>query len=41
MGPIGPGGCYSGFDDYFWGKGSVGPDIGWEDFNSLWWVDHN
>ncbi len=41
MGPIGPGGCYSGFDDYFWGKGPVGPDIDGSDFDSLWWIDHN
>jgi len=41
MGPVGPGGCYSGYDDYFWGKGPVSPDITGADVNELWWITHN
>jgi hypothetical protein len=37
MGPIGPGGV-SNFNDYFWGKGSVGPDLRGSDIRGFYVV---
>jgi hypothetical protein len=39
MGVIGPSGL-SGYDDYFWGKGSVGPDIRGANIHGYWRVSH-
>jgi hypothetical protein len=36
MGPIGPGGA-TNCDEYFWGKGPVGPDISKNNIQG-WWV---
>jgi hypothetical protein len=37
MGPIGPGGLVN-FDDYFWGKGNVGPDIPASQLTGWWYI---
>jgi hypothetical protein len=38
MGVIGPGGCISGYNDYFWGQGPVGPDIRGSYIHGYWRV---
>jgi hypothetical protein len=40
MGVIGPAGC-SNYNDYFWGKGSVGPDIRGSNIKGYWRVRHH
>ncbi|MFD6756430.1 MULTISPECIES: DUF6345 domain-containing protein [Micromonospora] len=37
MGPVGPGGLVN-FDDYFWGKGSVGPDVPASSLTGWWYI---
>ena len=37
IGVIGPAGC-SNYDDYFWGKGPVGPDIRGANIHGWWRV---
>jgi subtilisin family serine protease len=37
MGPIGPGGVWN-YNDYYWGKGPVTPDIRWWQFHGWWWL---
>jgi len=39
MGVIGPAGC-SNYDDYFWGKGPVGPDIRGANIHGYWRVTY-
>jgi Family of unknown function (DUF6345)/HYR domain len=39
MGVIGPSGL-SGYDDYFWGKGPVGPDVRGANIHGYWRVSH-
>ena len=41
IGVVGPDGCYSGWDDYFWGKGPISPDIPGNDVELLWYVTHH
>ena len=36
MGVVGPGGVISGWNDYFWGKGPVSPDIRGGDIQAYW-----
>ena len=38
MGVVGPGGCISGYNDYFWGKGPVSPDIRGSNIQAYWRV---
>lgn len=38
MGVVGPGGCISGYNDYFWGHGPVGPDIRGSNIRGYWRV---
>lgn len=40
MGVIGPAGC-SNYNDYFWGKGPVGPDIRGANIRGYWRVRHH
>jgi hypothetical protein len=40
MGVIGPAGC-SNYNDYFWGKGAVGPDIRGSNIKGYWRVRHH
>jgi hypothetical protein len=39
MGVLGPSGL-SGYDDYFWGKGPVGPDVRGANIHGYWRVSH-
>jgi hypothetical protein len=40
MGPVGPGGLVN-FNDYFWGKGSVGPDVPRSAVTGWWYITGN
>jgi hypothetical protein len=39
MGVVGPSGL-SNYDDYFWGKGPVGPDVRGANIHGYWRVRH-